>query len=141
MGRSRTPQASSSVEPTTINAQSLKKRKIAGMLHFFKRAPADKATAKLQSALGALVTDEVAAKFEGEDVRRLSQLLAAPEVEAGGRPARAGRPPPALEAGARVQADGAEHGVGGVAGVAIRRIDRAAFASSSPRAAKRRRIP
>ena len=32
------------------------------------------------AALGALVTDEVAAKFEGEDVRRLSQLLAAPAL-------------------------------------------------------------
>ena len=79
MGRSRTPQASSSVEPTTINAQSLKKRKIAGMLHFFKRAPADKATAKLQSALGALVTSveheicynvELSAELDGEAERR-----------------------------------------------------------------------
>ena len=85
MGRSRTPQASSSVEPTTINAQSLKKRKIAGMLHFFKRAPADKATAKLQSALGALVTSveheicynvELSAELDGEAERRLLWLLA-----------------------------------------------------------------
>ena len=73
------------MEPTTINAQSLKKRKIAGMLHFFKRAPADKATAKLQSALGALVTSveheicynvELSAELDGEAERRLLWLLA-----------------------------------------------------------------